>query len=236
MRVLIVGCGKVGGYLARELRTTGKPVIAIDTNEERARRVTEETGALGVVGDGTDLGLLRDIEPRPDDFLVAATGIDEVNLVACQLARTVFGVDEVLARLNDPRNRPTFEALEIPVVSVTDLIVQVISREVDLSDLERVALIGRGELSVIEVPLPDDHPIVRVGEVALPESSVIVAVERPGGVIVPSADTEMGPGDRILAVSLVQLEDEVRQALLYVPGSRRREPRSSTRGAGDVAG
>jgi trk system potassium uptake protein len=235
VRVVIVGCGKIGSFLAHELRQAGKPVIAIDTNEERARRVTEETGALGVVGDGTDLGLLRDIELRPDDFVVAATGIDEVNLVACQLTRTVFGIHRVLARLNDPRNRSTFEALEIPVVSVTNLIAQVISREVDVTDLERVALIGRGELSVIEVPLPDNHPIVRVGEVSLPESSLIVAVERPGEVIVPSGDTEMGPGDRVLAVSLVHLEDEVRDALLAVPGSRRKPP-PSTGEAGDVAG
>lgn len=234
MRVLVVGCGKVGGYLARELRATGKPVIAIDTNEERARRVTEETGALGLAGDGTDLDLLRDIDLRPDDFVVAVTGIDEVNLVACQLARTVFGVDEVLARLNDPRNRPTFEALEIPVVSVTDLIVQVISREVGLSDLERVALIGRGELSVIEVPLPEDHPIVRVRDVSLPESSLVVAVERPGEVIVPSGDTEMRPGDRVLAVALVHLEEEVRDALLNVPGTPAAP--DSTGEAADVAG
>ncbi|MFO7548386.1 MAG: NAD-binding protein [Acidimicrobiia bacterium] len=234
MRVVIVGCGKIGSFLARELRQAGRPVIAIDTSEERTRRVTEETGALGVVGDGTDLGLLRDVELRPDDFVVAATGIDEVNLVACQLARTVFGIDRVLARLNDPRNRPTFEALEIPVVSVTNLIVQVISQEVDVTDLERVALIGRGEISVVEIPLPAGHPVITPAAVELPESSIIVAVERPDGVIVPSGDTELRPGDRVLIVSLVHLEDEVRDALLNArPAPRRPPPNGEPAHAGD---
>lgn len=214
MRVVIVGCGKVGGYLARELRQAGRAVIAIDKNEERVLSVTEETGALALVGDGTDLSLLKEVELRPNDFLLAVTGVDEENLVACQLARVAFGTERVLARLNDPRNRPTFDALAIPVVAVTDLMVQVISREVDVTDLGRVALIGRGEVSVVEVELPADYAVRTTRQLVLPPSSVLVAIERPGEVVVPGADTELRPADRVLAVTLVNLEDEVRDAIL----------------------
>lgn len=214
MRVVIVGCGKVGGYLARELRRAGHPVIAIDKIRERALAVTEETGALAVVGDGTDLSLLKEVELRPSDFLLAVTGVDEENLVACQLARVAFGTGQVLARLNDPRNRPTFDALAIPVVAVTDLMVQVISHEVDVSDLGRVALIGRGEVSVVEVELPDDFVPLTTRNLSLPPSTVLVAIERPGEVVVPGADTELRPEDRVLAVTLVHLEDEARDAIL----------------------
>jgi Trk K+ transport system NAD-binding subunit len=126
MRVIVMGGGKVGGFMARELQEGSHAVIVIEHNTSHAQQVAEETGALVIEGDGTDLELLEDIEIRPTDLFVAVTGVDEDNLVACQLVRTAFGVKKVLARLNDPRNRPTFDALRIPVVSVTDLLAQVI--------------------------------------------------------------------------------------------------------------
>ena len=213
MRAIIIGGGKVGGYLAQELRRSGRAVIVVEPNEAQARRVGEQTGALAIVGDGTDLRLLEGLDIRPTDFLLAVTGVDEANLVACQLTRTAFGVTRLLARLNDPRNRPTFETLEIPVVSVTDLLVQVISHEMDLGQLVRVAILGRGEVSLLEVEIPEDTPALQVSDVALPTSSVLVAIRRNGTIVVPGGGTVIQPGDRVLAVTLVELEDEVRDAL-----------------------
>lgn len=214
MRAVIVGGGKVGSYLARELRSERHSVIVIEEDEGRAEAVAEDTGALTMHGDGTDLRLLNQLEIRPTDLLLAVTGTDETNLVACQLARTAFEVDRVLARLNDPRNRATFDALEIPVVSVTDVMVKVISRELDLEELARVALLGRGEVSLFEIEVPDDLDPRPLDGIRLPPSSVLVAIRRDGKVLVPHGDTEVRPGDRVLAVTLVELEDEVRDCLL----------------------
>lgn len=214
MRTVIIGGGKVGAFLARELRAGGYGVVVVEKNPERAQTLAEESDALVINGDGTDLMLLTELELRPGDFVLALTGADQDNLVACQLARTTFNTERVLARLNDPRNRKTFEALGIPVVSVTDLIVQVISHELDLKELVRVALLGRGEVSLFEVELPDDVPRRAVGEVPLPPSSVLVAIRRDGEVIVPHGHTHLLPGDRVLVVTLISLEDEVRDALV----------------------
>lgn len=214
MRAVVMGGGKVGGYLARELRGAGEVVIVIEADGEVARRVAEETGALTMEGDGTDMGLLTDLDLRRSDFFVAVTGADEVNLVACQLARAAFGVDRILARLNDPRNRATFDALQIPVVSVTDLLVQVISRELDVRELARVALMQRGEVSLFQVEMPAAARPVNLPEVALPEESVVVAVFRDGETRVGHAALRLEPGDEVLMVSNVELEDEARDALL----------------------
>ena len=154
MRVIVMGGCKVGGFMARELQEGGHAVIVIEANTRHAQQVAEETKALVIEGDGTDLELLEDIEIRPTDLFVAVTGVDEDNLVACQLARTAFGVKKVLARLNDPRNRPTFDALRIPVVSVTDLLAQVIERELEVGELMRVAVLGKGEVSLFQIDLP----------------------------------------------------------------------------------
>lgn len=214
MRIVVVGGGKVGGYLARELRSLGHGVIVVERNPARAQELGEETDALVVVGDGCEVSLLEEVGMDRAHFLLAVTGRDEDNLVACQLARTAFGCRRVIARLNDPRNRPTFEALEVPVVAVTDLIVQVISRELDVAELVRVALLGRGEISLLEVELPAEVSRRKVSSVALPPSSVLVAIRREGSVVVPGPDSELLPGDRVLGVTLIELEDELRDALL----------------------
>jgi trk system potassium uptake protein TrkA len=216
MRIVIIGGGKVGGYLTREMRAAGHGVIVVERDEATALKLGEDTDALVIAGDGCDMRILESVGTRSAHFFVAVTGRDEDNLVACQLARTAFGISKVLARLNDPRNRETFDALEVPVVSVTDLLVQVISRELDVSELARVALLGRGEVSLLEVEIPTSTHPRPVSEIALPASSVLVAIRRDGSVIVPGGETVIEAGDRVLAVTLVDLEDEVRNCLVGI--------------------
>lgn len=212
-----MGGGKVGGFLARELRSIGHAVIVVERNRMHAERVAEETGALTIEGDGTDLSLLTQIELRRTDLFVAVTGIDEDNLVACQLVRTSFGVHKVLARLNDPRNHATFDALKIPVVSVTDLLAQVISQELEFSELVRVALLARGELSVFQVDVPLTTPPKRVSDLDLPDETILVAVERGEEAYVPSGDFTIDAGDRVTAVTKLEFEDEVIAAVCAAP-------------------
>ena len=217
MRVIVMGGGKVGGFLARELRTLGHAVIVLELNRAHAERVAEETGALAIEGDGTDLGLLAELDLRHTDLFVAVTGVDEDNLVACQLVRASFGVSKVLARLNDPRNHATFDALKIPVVSVTDLLVRVISQELEFAELVRVALLGRGELSVFQVNVPDNLPPRLVHELVVPDDAILVAVERGEEAYVPHGNFTLMSGDRITAVSKLDLEDEVIAAVSTIP-------------------
>ena len=179
------------------------------------RQLAESVDALVLEGDGTSMSILKDAEVSRADWLLAVTGQDEVNLTACELAETM-GADRVLARLNDPRNRATFDALGIPVVAVTDLISQLISREIDFFHLERIALLARGRISLIEVEVGPDIPARKVVDLGLPAQTVIVAVtrEKDGGeVLVPRGDTVIEPGDRVLAVTSVDHEPEVRAAL-----------------------
>lgn len=213
MRVVIVGGGKIGGYLARELGEAGHAVTLIERSDALAERLGESLGVLVLEGDGTSVDMLEEAEVDRADWLLAVTGLDEENLVACELAETL-GAGRVLARLNDPRNRATFDALGIPVVAVTDLIGEVISREIDIVDLERIALFGRGSLSLIEVDIHDGVPVRLVAELRLPPNAVLVARIRDDEVEVPGARTDLLPGDRVLAVTTVGDEAAVRSALL----------------------
>jgi len=214
MRTLIVGGGKVGTYLARELDKAGHTVTVIESDTRRAIEVGEATRALILHGDGTDIRLLEEGDVHRADWVLAVTGRDEDNIVACQLA-TTLGARRVLARLNDPKNRSTFDALAIPVVSVTDLMVQVIGREVDVDvgQAVRLALLGRGEVSLVEMQLPEGCSPQKVIDMDLPSPTILVAITRGAVVTVPGANTIVEPGDRVVAITNVENEARLRAVL-----------------------
>jgi len=215
VRIIVIGAGKIGRHLARELAEAGHAVTIAESDGEVARRLAESVDALVLEGDGTNMALLKSAEVSRADWLLAVTGQDEVNLTACELAETL-GAKRVLARLNDPRNRATFDALGIPVVAVTDLITQLISREIDFLHLERIALLARGSISLIEAEVGQHALPRRVADLGLPAQTVLVAVtrEKQGGeVVIPNGETIIEPGDRVLVVTAVEQEAEVRAAL-----------------------
>lgn len=214
MRVILVGGGKVGAFLARELAKSGHVVTVIEASHPHAAALSDQSKILVLEGDGTDVNLLEAADVHRADWVLAVTGHDEVNLVACQVALTL-GAKRVLARLNNPLNRPTFDALDVPVVAVTDVMANLMSREVSVPELRPVTLLGRGEISVYDVEIPRDFRERPVPELRLPKGALLVALVRGDEVRVPTATTTVKPGDQVTAVSSVDLEDDVRHALGY---------------------
>jgi trk system potassium uptake protein TrkA len=220
MRVTLIGGGKVGSYLAKELFKGGHVITVIEELHHHAEELSDDSKVLVLEGDGTDINLLKAADTDRSDWVLAVTGLDEVNLVACQLALTL-GAKHVLARLNNPLNRPTFEALEIPVVAVTDVMATLISREVEVDEFRHITLLGRGEVSVYEIDVPQGVESVPVAELRLPRGSLLVALVSGDDVTVPTASTILKPGDQVTAVSSVELQDQVRAALGYRNGRKR---------------
>lgn len=220
MRILLIGGGKVGSFLARELHKAGHVVTVIEDSHAHAEAVSDEMKVLVLEGDGTDVNLLKAADTDRADWVLAVTGLDEVNLVACQLALTL-GAGRVLARLNNPLNRPTFDALDIPVVAVTDVMATLISREVEVEEFRHIALLGRGEVSVYEIDLPARFEERPVAEIRLPPGSLLVTLVRGDEAYVPTATTRLKAGDQVTAVSAIDLEDKVREALGYKNGRNR---------------
>ncbi|GMQ86475.1 MAG: hypothetical protein BMS9Abin07_2054 [Acidimicrobiia bacterium] len=211
MRMVIVGGGKIGSYLARGLSSAGHVVAVIESDASHARRVVSDAKVLVFEGDGTDPELLRAADVPRADWVLALTGKDEDNLVASQLALTL-GATRVIARLNDPSNRPTFEALEIPVVSVTDLIAQVISKEVKVPDLAASDLFAAGKVAVQELDVPETFQEKQVAELGFPENALIVTIVRGDRVKIATGTSSIKPGDRVLVASATEAMSEVAQA------------------------
>lgn len=219
MRILVIGGGKVGASLGRTLHDAGHVVSLIEANRGRAEDLIEEVDFMVFQGDGSDVELLQAADIGRVDWAVAVTGRDEDNLVTCELARTL-GAKSVLARLNNPRNQPTFEALGVPVVGVTSLMAQVIFREVDLVDLSRLAVIEGGDVSLVERVLPDDYPPTRITELRLPRPSLLITLIRDGRASVPGPNTVLEAGDKVLAVTQIENEGAFSEAFESYEGLR----------------
>ena len=129
--MLVVGAGKVGWNLTRELIDKGHEVTLIESDRERYLTVEQELEHRVLYGDASELWVLERAGIQRASMVIAVTGDDEDNLLICQVAKDKYGVERVIARVNNPRNRQHFELLGVkPYVSATDLILRLIEREV----------------------------------------------------------------------------------------------------------
>ncbi len=212
MYVLIVGAGKVGWNLARELVEKGNEITVIESNRRRYEVVEEELEHSIHYGDGTELWVLERAGIERADLMIAVTGDDEDNILICQMAREKYGVDRVVSRCNNPRNLQHFELLGVkPAVSATDLILRLIEHEVPKYGLVHLLDLKEERLEIIEVEVPDDCPAAgrMVRDLGLPDGALVISILRDNGGFVPAGDSVINAGDEVLLVLDIGLEDEV---------------------------
>src|SRR5918992_1136947 len=190
MYIIVVGAGKVGWNLGRELIEKGHEVTLIENDRNRYLTVEQELEHSVQYGDASELWVLERAGISRADMVIAVTGDDEDNMLICQVARQKYLVERIIARVNNPRNREHFELLDIkPYVSATDLILRLLEHEVPDYGLVHLLDLPEERLEIIEMLLPDDSRVSgqRVGDLDMPEGSLLISVLRPGqGGFVPT--------------------------------------------------
>ena len=212
MYILIVGAGKVGWNLARELVEKGNEVIVIERSRRRYEVVEEELEHSIQYGDGTELWVLERAGIERADLVIAVTGDDEDNILICQMAREKYGVERVVARCNNPRNLQHFELLGVkPAVSATDLILRLIEHEVPKYGLVHLLDLKEERLEIIEMEVAEGSPAdgTPVADLGLPDGSLVISILRDGGGFVPKGDSLVEAGDEVLLVLDIGLEEAV---------------------------
>ena len=222
MYALIVGAGKVGWNLARELKDKGNEVTVVERSRRRYETVEEELEHSIHYGDGTELWILERAGIERADLVIAVTGDDEDNILICQMAGEKYGVERVVARCNNPRNLQHFELLGIkPAISATDLILRLIEHEVPQYGLVHLLDLKQEQLEIIEMEVVAgsvaDGTAVR--DLDLPDGSLVISILRDGGGSVPTGESVVKGGDQVLLVLDIGLEDSVTDRF-----SRRVEP------------
>ncbi|TDB85277.1 TrkA family potassium uptake protein [Actinomadura sp. KC216] len=216
MRVAIAGAGAVGRSIAQELLENGHEVLLIDKSP-KAIKVEMVPRAEWLLADACEISALDDAALQRCQVVVASSGDDKVNLVVSLLAKTEYGVPRVVARINHPNNEWLFnESWGVDVaVSTPRLLSALVEEAVSVGDLVRLMTFRQGEANLVELTLPEDAPLggERVGSVAWPRDTALVAILREGRVLVPTSDDTLEPGDELMFVASQDVEDELAELL-----------------------
>jgi trk system potassium uptake protein TrkA len=223
MFVLVVGGGKVGYYLAKELLESGHEVVLMEKDHARASQIADEIGSVVFANDGCEGKYLGEAGCSRADIVAAVTGDDEDNLVICQMAKHHFDVPRTIARVNNPKNEDLFRHLGVDeIISPTRMVLGSIEQDIPVHELLHLAALGDNELEIIEAHLQDGSPAVgrAAGEVAMPEGCSLFAVVR-GGVATPlRPDTVLQVGDKVIAIGRADCEALLRDQLIgAAPGA-----------------
>lgn len=220
MYMIVVGGGKVGYYLAKELVEGGHEVLVIEQDRTKCERIMEDLGDIALQGDGCEAATMETAGFGRADMVLAVTGDDEDNLVSCQVAKHMFDVPRTIARINNPKNEEIFRKLGIDTtISATTAVLAQIEQELPTHALIPLLKLRGGGLEMVEVKVPPEAAVVgkKVVDVLLPQQALIVlTIDSEGVPRIPTGETVIHAEDDVVAVTRVEHEDAFRTILTEV--------------------
>jgi trk system potassium uptake protein len=203
MFVLVVGGGKVGYYLTRELIGSNHEVVLMEKDRARANQIADEIGSVVIPHDGCEGKYLAEAGANRADIVAAVTGDDEDNLVICQMAKHHFDVPRTIARVNNPANEALFKHLGVDeLISPTRMILGSIEQDIPVHELLHLAALGGGELEIIEAQLQDGSPAIgrTAADLDMPAGCSLFAVVRDGVATPLRPDMALKLNDKVIAI------------------------------------
>jgi trk system potassium uptake protein TrkA len=219
MYIVVLGCSAVGYYLAKVLLAAGHEVIVIEKNHTRCQLLWNELGSVVIQGDGTDERTLKEAGVARADIFIAVTGLDETNLVACQMAKHVFQVPYTMSLVRDTKNEPVFHVLGINVVvNATHSVVAQLEEGIPGRPLLHLMNLRVPDLELVSVSVPEDAGVIgkRLDEVELPPRSFISLVIKKNQASLPSNDLILEAQDQVVAVTMIDEEQTLYEILTGV--------------------
>ncbi|MFN3822765.1 MAG: Trk system potassium transporter TrkA [Pseudorhodobacter sp.] len=244
MKVIICGAGQVGWQIARHLSGEKNDVTVVDFNPELVRRATDTLDVQGIVGFASYPDVLARAGARDADMIIAATHSDEVNMVTCQVAHSVFSVPRKIARL---RAQSYLDAIYADLYRRDHLPIDVVispEKEVAEAALQRLAAPATfdtesfmgGRAQLLGIVLEEDCPVLntplrQLSELFSTLRAIVVGVRRAERLFAPDPDDQLFDGDRIYV--FVHTEDLNRTLEIFGKTTRKQE-RVVIIGAGNV--
>jgi len=214
---LVVGGGKIGYFLARDLNQEGYRVSVLESDPARCRLISDELEMITYSGDGTDMEDMRAAGAKDADFVIAVTGDDEENLVACQIAKKGFGVGMTIARVSNPRNASLFESLGVDkTICPTGMAIQMVENALPARGMRLLSVIGKSAAEIVEFAIDPGSPAagVAVSALGLPSACVLIAVMHGDEVAFPRGDTVLRSGDRVFGLAKAETVPAFRATLI----------------------
>ncbi len=217
MYIILVGGGKVGYYLTKELLAAGHEVVLLEKDPVRAAQIADEVGSIVINRDGCEGKYLSEAGANRAAIVAAVTGDDEDNLVICQMAKHHFDVPRTIARVHNPKNEELFRFLGVDeVVSPTRMVMGSVEQDIPVRALVHLTQLAGGALEVIEAQIAAGSPAAGklVRDVNLPDGCLLFAVIRNQTMQTIRPEMLLQPGDKVVALSRVDCEVTVRDMLI----------------------
>jgi trk system potassium uptake protein TrkA len=195
VRVVVVGCGRVGSELALTLSREGNEVAVIDKSSRALQRLAMDWGGKTVVGFGFDRDALEEAGIGTADALAAVTNGDNSNILTARIARETYQVQNVVARIYDPRRAVIYQRLGIPTVATVTWTVQQVLRRLLPDRTVAEWSSPHGEVVLVDRVLPPSWVGCRLDELEAAGAARVVALSRSGRSVVPKAGTVGQDGD-----------------------------------------
>ena len=199
MNVMIIGCGRVGSQLALLLSQEGHNVTIIDKDPDAFKRLGGTFNGITATGTGFDENLLKELKIDRLDAFVSVTSGDNTNLMASQIAKKMFKVPRVIARVYDPKRAELYRKFGLDTISGTVLVAAMI-RDKIIENRFTSYLVETGELGVIEMIVGDELKGKRTEELNMPDEFLVITIERKKRVIIPQPDTRLESADKVIGV------------------------------------
>lgn len=213
MKVIIIGCGRLGSGMARDLSMRDNEVTVIDVNPLAFEHLGSGLKINTVTGIGFDRDVLTQAGIETADSLAAVTASDEANVVAARIAKMVFHVPRVAARVYDPRKADIYRRLGIPTISPVAITATRMSELLTFPNLNTLIRLGNGEVSIIEIEANDLLDGRTIEEIALPGKALVISITRMGKSFLPSAKTNLQYGDVIHLAVMGEDTDRIAKLL-----------------------
>jgi len=213
MYIIVIGGGRIGEYLVSMLIEEGHDIAVIEKDADRATHMAENYDILVIKGDGGEAKFLEDAGIHKADVLVACSGNDQINFVACQLAKSTYNVSKVIARTTNPSNKILYEKLGVDVVvSTTEASAKAIYA--GIKGFSAVLTFSR-DVELIYATVSKGSPLnsAKVSEIHMPWGSILAAILREGTIIIPTEEEIIKEGDEIVVINKKGVETKVRELI-----------------------
>jgi len=214
MKVIIIGGGQVGAYIANLLLSNNCSVKVIENREKVFAKLKDDLPMDNIVyGNGTDPNILESVGIAEADVVVAVTGADETNLVASTIAKFEFAVPRVIARVNNPKNAWMFNSsMGIDIgLNQADLMGHIVVEGMDLKNMLTLMRINRGNYSIVQVKVDNNSQAAdkAIKDLSIPANAVLIAISRGKDTIITRGDTIINGGDNILLLADTSAQIEI---------------------------
>jgi len=213
MKVIVMGCGRIGSRVSQLLSEQGHEVTIIDHDSNSDGRLGPNFKGSIIKGLGFDRNVLIQAGIEQAEAFVSASQSDNANIVAARIARNIFHVPRVVARLYDPRRAEIYQRLGLTTISSTNWGAQRIFQVLTHLDIDVWDTFGSGEVSLVHVELPPQLAGRNVMQLNVPGEIMVVSITRNDHAFVPASGTEFHEGDLINLVVLSSALDRLEELL-----------------------